>query len=44
MEFDEAFVASLETLPAEAGGDADVPPRTGLFVGRLLGYLETGLE
>lgn len=43
MELDEGFLASLETLPVDPDA-ADVSPRTGLFVGRLLGYLETGLE
>jgi hypothetical protein len=44
MVLDDGFLDALETLPAEADGEADVAPRTGLFVGRLLGYLETGLE
>lgn len=44
MVLDEGFLAALETLPADPGDETDVAPRTGLFVGRLLGYLETGLE
>lgn len=44
MSFDSGFVTALETLPDEPIEDEDVPPRMGLFVGRLLGNLETGLE
>lgn len=44
MELDAAFVDALENLPADPVGPRDVAPRTGLFVGRLLGSLETGLE
>lgn len=44
MRLDPEFVDALETLPAEPVGDEDVPPRTGLFVGRLVGSLETGLD
>ncbi|QLD90543.1 hypothetical protein HWV07_16470 [Natronomonas salina] len=43
MVLEEGFVDALATLPADPVGEADVAPRTGLFVGRLLGYLETGL-
>lgn len=42
MTHDESFVESLRALPAEAS--EDVSPRLGLFVGRLLGDLQTGLE
>jgi len=46
MAHDEAFVESLRALPAEdaATGDDGLSPRTGLFVGRLMGSLQTGLE
>ena len=44
MELDAGVVEALATLPAEADPEGDVSPRTGLFVGRLLGHLETGLE
>ena len=44
MELDGAFVESLERLPEDRTGDQRVPPRTGLFVGRLVGSLETGIE
>jgi hypothetical protein len=44
MGLDPAFVDALETLPAEPVGDQNVPPRTGLFVGHLVGSLETGVE
>ena len=44
MRLDAEFVDALETLPAEPVGEEDVPPRTGLFVGRLVGSLETGLD
>lgn len=44
MALEESFVTALRRLPAHPGPEGDVPPRTGLFVGRLLGNLETGLE
>lgn len=40
---DRAFVESLAALPAEAAGDS-VSPRLGLFVGKLVSELQTGLE
>lgn len=43
MVLEEGFVDALATLPADPVREADVAPRTGLFVGRLLGHLETGL-
>jgi len=44
MRLEPAFVESLRVLPAEPVDDRAVAPRTGLFVGRLLTELETGLE
>lgn len=44
MAVEEGFADALERLPAETPRDAEVSPRTGLFVGRLLEHLETGLE
>ena len=44
MALDESIVEALASLPAETGPDDVVSPRTGLFVGRLLGNLETGLD
>lgn len=44
MVVDEAFLEALESLPERPVGDGDVSPRLGLFVGRLLENLETGLE
>lgn len=44
MTHGESVVESLRALPAEPGPDDEVPPRLGLFVGRLLGELQTGLD
>lgn len=44
MEFDRPFVETLRALPAGPRGGDEVPPRLGLFVGRLLGDLQTGVE
>jgi hypothetical protein len=44
MEHDRGFVESLRALPAEPQGDDEVSPRLGLFVGRLLGNLQTGVD
>ncbi|MFB6171732.1 MAG: hypothetical protein ABEJ23_04310 [Haloarculaceae archaeon] len=44
LEFDRSFVEALAALPAEPRGDDAVSPRLGLFVGRLMGSLQTGLE
>lgn len=44
MEHGASFVESLRALPASPAGEDDVPPRLGLFVGRLLGNLQTGIE
>lgn len=44
MEFGEGFVEALRSLPETPVDDGDVSPRLGLFVGRLLENLETGLE
>lgn len=44
MTVDASFVTSLQRLPATPGREGELSPRTGLFVGHLLGYLETGLD
>lgn len=44
MAVGEEFVEALESLPETPVADGDVSPRLGLFVGRLLENLETGLE
>lgn len=44
MTHDRAFVESLRALPANPQGEDDVSPRLGLFVGHLLGNLQTGID
>lgn len=44
MVLGEGFLEALESLPETPVDDGDVSPRLGLFVGRLLENLETGLE
>jgi len=44
MEHDASFAESLSALPADPQGGDEVPPRLGLFVGRLLGDLQTGID
>ncbi len=44
MRLDRAFVESLRVLPDEPVEDRPLSPREGLFVGRLLNELETGLS
>lgn len=45
LTHDRAFVAELEALPAEPLSPGDeMSPRVGLFVGRLLGDLQTGVS
>ena len=43
MRLERGFVESLRVLPDEPVEDRAVSPREGLFVGRLLDELETGL-
>lgn len=43
MTHDEAFVETLRAQPATAAA-GDVPPRTGLFVGKLMDSLQSGVE
>jgi hypothetical protein len=43
MTHGEQFVKSLAAQPGEASDDAALPPRTGLFVGKLLENLENGV-
>jgi len=42
MEHDAGFARALAACPAETEGD-DLSPRAGLFVGRLLDQLQSGL-
>lgn len=44
MEHDAAFVESLRALPARPRGEDDLSPRMGLFVGKLLENLQSGVE
>lgn len=45
LSHDRAFVEQLDALPGTpVSGSADVSPRVGLFVGRLLGDLQTGVS
>lgn len=46
MTHGERFVETLHSHPASVQTDADgaIPPRMGLFVGKLLENLETGLD
>lgn len=44
MEIKSSFRKILADLPVEKHHPDGVPPRTGLFIGRLLEELETGLE
>jgi len=43
MTHSERFVETLAAQPAEPTGDDEVSPRMGLFVGKLLENLESGL-
>jgi len=43
MTHSERFVETLAALPAEPTGDDDVSPRLGLFAGKLLENLESGV-
>lgn len=43
LEHDREFVEALSACPTEAEGD-DLPPRLGLFVGKLLVNLQSGLD
>jgi hypothetical protein len=44
MEHDGAFVESLRALPAEPRDGDALSPRMGLFVGKLLENLQSGVE
>lgn len=44
MEHDEAFVESLRALPERTRAGDDLSPRMGLFVGKLLENLQSGVE
>jgi hypothetical protein len=43
MTHGEQFVKSLAAQPGEVADEAELPPRTGLFVGKLLENLENGV-
>lgn len=44
MTFGESFVETIEAQPATTPSEDAVPPRVGLFVGRLLENLEYGVR
>jgi hypothetical protein len=44
MTHSERFVATLAAQPVEAPDDEDISPRLGLFVGKLLENLESGVD
>jgi hypothetical protein len=44
MEHDAGFVESLRALPAHPRGDDELSPRMGLFVGKLLENLQSGVQ
>jgi len=43
MTHSERFVETLQAQPAERDGEDDISPRLGLFVGKLLENLESGV-
>jgi hypothetical protein len=44
MTHSERFVETLAAQPAETPDDEDVSPRLGLFIGKLLENLESGVD
>jgi hypothetical protein len=44
MEHDERFVSTLQAMPATPGPGEDLSPRAGLFVGKLLENLQSGVD
>jgi hypothetical protein len=45
MEHDERFVETLAAMPADPEGDGEgLSPRAGLFVGKLLENLQSGVD
>jgi hypothetical protein len=44
MTHSDRFVRTLAAQPAETDGDEDISPRLGLFVGKLLENLESGVS
>jgi len=44
MTHSERFVRTLAAQPADAGSEEDISPRLGLFVGKLLENLESGVS
>jgi hypothetical protein len=44
MEHDERFVRTLQAMPSTPGPDDDLSPRAGLFVGKVLENLQSGVD
>jgi hypothetical protein len=44
MEHDERFVTTLRALPATPAPEGELSPRAGLFVGKLLENLQSGVD
>lgn len=44
MTHSERFVQTLAAQPTDPGSDGDISPRLGLFVGKLLENLESGIS
>ena len=44
MEHDERFVTTLRAMPATPASDEELSPRAGLFVGKLLENLQSGVD
>jgi hypothetical protein len=44
MTHSERFVQTLAAQPSDAPDDEDVSPRLGLFIGKLLENLESGVD
>jgi len=43
MTHSEQFVEALQAQPAETAAEGDISPRLGLFVGKLLENLDSGV-
>lgn len=44
MEHDERFVTTLGSMPSTSGPEEELSPRAGLFVGKLLENLQSGVD
>ena len=44
MEHDRRFVTTLRAMPATPASDEELSPRAGLFVGKLLENLQSGVD